>query len=336
VNGPNWDERYGKHYVRRDGWLPASREYMIKTGKAKVKYFTLCDVQAIDVFMLELAGVLRRDNNGRLPNVIICEGDMSKVAEINRLVKPPLDEAIIPESLEELITFKDDEYTRTTPLKTYEKDRLKRKRLRLKERHERFKMFMPFDIINFDPCNSILRQGLEGNKLYEALEEIFELQKLTNQFLLFVTTGISEIHPGIARKFERELGENLEKHPRLKDAMIKRLGEVTYSKIPEEYRIPICFVKSLMVDIARRKGWYCEHEGVFVYENPDRSRMLASVVFCTQAGEELDEEAYLNDIIGVVEGQMAYHSHASAVKDQSIKDDLGEIIDYREKVRSQP
>lgn len=335
MNGPDWDTRYSKHYVRRDGWLPASKEYIQKTGKSVVKYFTLCDVQAIDIFMLEMAGILPRDDNGKLPNVVICEGIWEKVPIINKLVKPPLEEAIIPESLEDLITFEDDEYTRTTPLKTFEKDKSKRRRLRLKERHERFKLFLPFDIINFDPCNSILERALEVNKLYEALEKIFELQKLTNHFLLFVTTGISEVHTGIVRKFEKELGENLEKYPRFKDAMIKRLGEVRYSKIPAQYRIPICFVKSLMVDIARRKGWYCEHKGVFVYENPDRSKMLASVVFCTQARGERDEEAYLNDIIGVIEGQMKYHSHNRALRDQSIKDDLKTIINYREQVRKQ-
>jgi len=335
MNGPDWDTRYSKHYVRRDGWLPASKEYIQKTGKSVVKYFTLCDVHAIDIFMLEMAGILPRDGNGKLPNVVICEGDWNKVPIINRLVKPPLEEAIIPESLEDLIAFEDDEYTRTTPLNTYEKDTLKRRKLRLKERHERFKLFLPFDIINFDPCNSILEKALEVNKLYKALEKIFELQKLTNHFLLFVTTSISNTHVSIERKCMKELSGNLEKYPRLKDAMIKRMGEVKYNKIPEQYRIPICFVKSFIVDIARRKGWYCEHKGVFVYENPNKSKMLASVVFCTQASGEQKEEAYLNDIIGVIEGQMKYYSNASALRDKSIKDDLKAIIDYREQVRRQ-
>jgi len=190
-------------------------------------------------------------------------------------------------------------------------------------------------LINFDPCNSILEKALEVNKLYKALEKIFELQKLTNHFLLFVTTSISNTHVSIERKCMKELSGNLEKYPRLKDAMIKRMGEVKYNKIPEQYRIPICFVKSFIVDIARRKGWYCEHKGVFVYENPNKSKMLASVVFCTQASGEQKEEAYLNDIIGVIEGQMKYYSNASALRDKSIKDDLKAIIDYREQVRRQ-
>ncbi|HEY55132.1 MAG TPA: hypothetical protein G4N91_02480 [Dehalococcoidia bacterium] len=333
MNGPDWDTRYSKHYVRRDGWLPASKEYIKKTGKSVVKYFTLCDVHAIDIFMLEMEGILPRDENGKLPNVIICEGSVHKVPLINKLVKPPLEEAIILANLEDLITFEDDEYTRTTPLKTYERDRSKRQRLRLKERHERFKLFLPFDIINFDPSNSILGQALEVNKLYKALEKIFELQKLTNYFLLFVTTNISNPHVSIVRKCMKELGENLEKYPRLKEAMTKRLGEVEYNKIPEQYRIPICFVKSFVVDIARRKGWYCEHRGVFVYENPDKSKMLASVVFCTQVRGEQDEAAYLNDIISVIGGQMKYHSYADSLKDKPIQEDLKAIISYREKVR---
>jgi len=333
MSEPDWDVRYGKHYVRRDGWLPASKEYMKKTGKSVVKYFTLCDVQALDIFMLEMARVLPRDENGKLPNVVICEGLAWKVPHINRLVKPPLEEAIIPESLEDLLTFEDDAYTRVTPLKTYERDKVKRRRLRLKERHERFKMFLPFDIINFDPCNSILGQALEVNRLYKALERVFEFQKLTNQFLLFVTTRISDMHVSIVRKCKKELSENVGKYPILKEAMIKSLGEIEYNKIPEQNRIPICFAKSILVDIARRKGWYCEHRGVFMYENPDKSKMLASVVFCTQASGEQDEEAYLNDIIGVIEGRVRYHSYADSLKDKSIKEDLEAIINYREQVR---
>lgn len=334
MNGPDWDKRYSKHYVRRDGWLPESKEYIEKMGKSSVKYFTLCDVQAIDVFMLEMEGILPRDSNGRLPNVVICEGGGArKTAEINRLVKPPLDEAIIPEWLEDLINFEDDEYTKVTPLNTFERDKLKRRKLRLKERHERFKMFLPFDIINFDPCNSILDKHLEVNRLYKALERIFELQKLTNQFLLFVTTNISNIHVSIVRKFEKDLVENLEKYQKLKQIIDKTLGQAEYRKIPEPYRTSICFVKSIMMQIAKKSGWYCEHKKIFVYENPDGTKMLASVALCTLAGSKKDESIYIDDLMGIVQGKVSYHSYADSLKDKSIKEDLKEIIDYREQVR---
>ena len=333
MNGLDWDIRYNKHYVRRDGWLPASKEYMEKTGKSVVKYFTLCDVQALDIFMLEMAGILPRDNNGRLPNVVICEGNISKVAQINRLVKPPLDEAIIPESLEDIITFEDDEYTRKTPLRAFEKDRSKRKRLRLKERHERFKMFLPFDIINFDPCNSILEQAIEVNRLYKALERIFELQKLTNHFLLFVTTQISNIHVSIEKKFQKDLEDNLDSYPELRQLVVKHLGKAEYKKIPEAYRMSICFVKSIIIQIAKKSGWYCEHKGIIVYENQDGTKMLASVAFCTLAGSKKDESIYIDDLMGIIQGKVSYHSYADSLKDKSIKEDLKEIIDYREQVR---
>jgi hypothetical protein len=333
MNGPDWDVRYGKHYVRRDGWLPASKEYIKKTGKSVVKYFTLCDVQALDIFMLEMAGILPRDDNGKLPNVVICEGDRGKVSEINRLVKPPLDEAIIPESLEDLLTFEDDEYTRVTPLRTFERDKAKRRRLRLKERHERFKLFLPFDIINFDPCNSILEKALEVNRLYKALEKIFELQRLTNHFLLFITTNMSKTHVSIVKKCQEDLRHNLEKYPKLKEVMLAEIGETEYSRIPEPHRVSFCFVKSILLEIAKRSGWNYEHKGIFVYENPDKSRMLASVIFCTRASGEQDESVYLNDFIGVIKGKVRYHSYADSLKDKSIREDLEAIKNYREQMR---
>jgi hypothetical protein len=333
MNSPDWDTRYSKHYVRRDSWLPASQEYKKNTGKSAVKYFTLCDVQAIDIFMLEMAGVLPRDQNGKLPNVIICEDVVSKAKEISRLVKPPMQEAIIAANLEDLLTFEDDEYTKNTPIGTYEQDKGKRLRLQLKERHERFKKYLPFDIVNFDPCESILEKALEVNKLYMSLEKLFEFQKKADKFLLFVTTNISKIHVAIEKKFEKDLSENLKKHLDLKEVIIKQLGGTEYRKIPEDYKKSICFVKSIMIPIARKTGWYCEHKGIVIYENPDKTKMLASAVLCTSVKSAQNESVYINDLIDIIKGKVSYHSYAESLRDKPLKDDLEKITKYREQIR---
>ncbi|MBN1695129.1 hypothetical protein JW879_07000 [candidate division WOR-3 bacterium] len=283
--------------------------------------------------MLEMAGVLPRDQNGKLPNVFVCEDIESKAWEISKLLKPPIQEAIIPANLEDLLTFEDDEYTKNTPIGTFEQDKVKRLRLQLKERHERFKKYLPFDIVNFDPCGSVLEKALEVNRLYLSLEKLFEFQKKTDIFLLFVTTNISKIHIAVEKKFEKDYSENLKKHLDLKEVINKQLGGIEFRKIPEVYKKSICFVKSIIIPIARKTGWYCEHKGIIIYENPDKTKMLASAVLCTSVKSTQNESVYINDLIGVIKGKVSYHSYAEALKDKPLKDDLEKIKKYREQIR---
>ena len=53
-----------KHYVRKRGWLRAAKQQKHVIGKrlkkVPLRYFTFCAVDAIDVFMLERAGILKR------------------------------------------------------------------------------------------------------------------------------------------------------------------------------------------------------------------------------------------------------------------------------------
>ena len=175
MNSIDWDNRYIKHCVRKNGWLPASLEYMKRVKKESIKYFTLCDSQAIDIVMLEKAGILKRDMNGKLPNVIICEGDPNKLIDIYRVVKPPLDEFIINEKLEDLLTLRGIVEVEMSGAAKFDTPRGKeeRKRIRLYRRFEKFKMCLPFDIINFDPSNSLLDRTIDSNRLYQALESFF-------------------------------------------------------------------------------------------------------------------------------------------------------------------
>ena len=90
-----WDNYYSKHCTRMYGWLPASKEFKERKGNAKLKYLTLCDTNAIDIFMFEMEGILERDENKTLTGVTICEMEESKIAEIFQNVNSPLRESII-------------------------------------------------------------------------------------------------------------------------------------------------------------------------------------------------------------------------------------------------
>ncbi len=333
MSGPNWDTYYPKHCARLYGWLPATKEFMAVTGKTVIKYFTLCDVQAIDVFMLEKEGILHRDPNGSLPSVIVCEGVRRKVPDIIRVVKPPLKEAVIPESLEDLLTFEDDAYTRTTSVDAYERDAGKRRRLTLKKHYERLRDFFPFDVINFDPCNSILGDNIEESRLFAALRRVFVLQKTTNKFLLFMTTPVFNIPQRAHAEFKSDLNDNLARYPALADSLRASCKTVNYDEMDEGKRTALCVAKSVVGRAARREGWECEHYGIYWYENIDGHRFLDSVAVCEQPHSGPRDSQYVRDLVGIVETMPSDYPYTFSSRSAEVRAHLKSVVDFREEQR---
>ena len=104
----NYDKYQAKHCARYYGWLPESIKFKNNYKNKDIKYFTLCAPQAIDIFMFEKEGVLKRDKDLSLQNVIICEIDEHKASDIYNVVKPPYMEAIFIGKLQELLLYEDD------------------------------------------------------------------------------------------------------------------------------------------------------------------------------------------------------------------------------------
>lgn len=335
MSEPDWDTYHCKHCVRLYGWLPASKEYLEHARKANIKYFTLSATKAIDIFMFEREGLLARDKSGKLPNVVICEGTPGKVPEIFDVVRPPTKEAIIIGKLQEILTFEDDEYTRITPLPTYSKDRKKRERLRLKRTFDRLRRFFPFDIINFDPCDNLLNPEIANNKLYQALESVFDLQKSTTKFLLFVTTPIFGIAEGTKESFQRDFQHNIYKYPDINEALLSTTGTIEYDKLDDNKQMAFCVAKSIVMRAARNRGWNCVHKGIYIYENEHGNRFLNSVTLCTQASGEPSESSYVEDLVRIILDMPKYYSFSESSSNEQLKEHLNEIVRFREKSRQE-
>ncbi len=333
--GMNYDTYIGKHCARYYGWLPASKEFKNLIDKPSLKYLTLCACQAIDVFMLELEGVLQRDERKRLPNVIICEKDPGDAAEIFRVVRPPLQEAIIVAPLEDMLTFKDTDETKGLSPEAYVRDRSLRRLLRIKGLSQRIKQHFPFDIINFDTYGNLLNPAPERNRLYQAFERIFALQQGADEFLLFVTTPISDIHPDVESSLKVGLESNVSSYARVRRALESSAGTVRYQEIDEKKRIAVGFAKSLVIPAAQRTGWDHNHRGIFVYDAPSGRTMLSSVVEFTKASAGSTGPTYLDDIIRVIEHMPRYYSYEDSLQDNEVKDHLQKVKEYREGVRSE-
>jgi hypothetical protein len=334
VTAINWDNYYPKHSVRYYGWLPASTRLRDQLGRERLRYFTLCAREALDVFMLELEGVLCRDENGRLPDVVVCERDADAAAEILALVRPPLKEAILVGSLEEILTFEDTDDTRGRSAYENVRDWELRRRLRLKDLSERATQYFPFDIINFDPYGNLLRPPAACNRLYRAFCAVLELQRKTDRFLLFVTTPISDVHPDTTRSFKADLGRNVSSHGDVKRALLATLGTTDYEQIRPEARLAIGFAKSMVAAAAVAKRWRHHHHGIYVYESPSGSKILNSVVELWQAQED-PVDIDVSDIVNVIQNMPQCYSWAASERDDRVRRHLEEVKQYREAVRSE-
>src|SRR2546423_4463299 len=146
-----------KHYVRSEGWLPACRQQARairnRSKKFPLRYFTFCAADAIDVFMLERAGILRRsEETGRLEGVFFCERNEEDFGRIADLIGSPAQG--FQGEFERIVLFEDDADTQGRELygddvaEAYS-DEVRRK-LRCKDAHRRLRNEFPFDIINLD------------------------------------------------------------------------------------------------------------------------------------------------------------------------------------------
>ncbi len=330
----NYDNHYAKHWVRYHGWLPAAQEYKQLSRKKSLKYFTLCAEEAIDVFMLELEGVLSRDKNKRLPDVIICESDERAAAKIFGLVRPPLKEAILVGALEDILTFQDTDETRTLSVDEDVKDRRLRRLLRTKELSTRIRKCFPFDIINFDPYGNLLNPAQGRNKLYKAFVEVFELQKSIGSFLMFVTTPIYQINEDLKSSFKRTFESNISSHVDIKRGLENTMGTSDYNAVPEEKRIAISFAKTMVLSVARDKGWGHEHHGIFLYDGPGGGKMLSSVIrfFKTDAVQS-DDTIYVKDIIKIIEQMPKCYTVGQGRNNRDARRHLKAVIRFREESR---
>jgi len=281
--------------------------------------------------------VLLRDQNRKLPGVVICEKEPRDAAEIFKLVRPPLEEAILVGGLEEILTFQDTEETRYLSPDEDVRDKRIRELLRIKRLHARVKEYFPFDIINFDPYGNLLNPAQEENKLYQSFNKIFELQARTriDRFLLFVTTPIFHIHPDSESRFNSDFESNVSSYAGIRAALESSLAAIDYHEICEEKRIAIGFAKAIVISAAKGNGWSHRHHGMFVYESPSRNKLLSSVVEFSKADGSSDESVYVTDIIRIIEEMPACYSYEDSLENQEVIGHLEAIVQYRETVRNE-
>lgn len=176
----DWDRDVVKHYVRRNAWLPAAleqREATVASGRP-ITYLTFCAAQALDIFLFLKEGVLIRDpKTDVVTNTYYCERKSEVFREIADLVGPH-DQGFLGD-FQEMVLFEDDDFTRNLRYDDLRQryNSQQRRRLDIKQKHERFRRAMPFDIINLDICGTIFPPyGGVHSPMMECIDRLLKWQ----------------------------------------------------------------------------------------------------------------------------------------------------------------
>ncbi|MBL7815453.1 MAG: hypothetical protein JNL70_10590 [Saprospiraceae bacterium] len=327
-----YDKYYGKHWVRKEGWLPSGKAFAAKYRKKYLKYLTLCAENAIDIFLFEKEGLLHRNKNSELQDVIICEKDVSAAQRIFALVRPPLKEAVFIGKLESILNFEEDHHTRGIDPDDdtiNQRNSQIRQKFKYKKDHLRLLHEFPFDLINFDIVENMLRNT--ETPLLRSLQKIFEFQQDTN-FLLFVTIPIEDINASFYALFKERMQENIDSHIEIKQAFEERFDiDADFDSIDQKCKITIGFAKQIIIPYADQYNWQCRHHGTFIYENNRGRRMLNTIV---ELSKNQAENHYVRDVVNIIKNMPHFMPYQENYPTE-IVEDLEAIIEYRERIRNE-
>ena len=269
----DWDVDVVKHYVRRHAWLPAARSQRDATRGAgrQVTYLTFCAAQALDVFLFLKEGILTRDpETDVVSNAYFCEQKSDIFQEISELIGPH-DQGFLG-NFQEMILFADDEVTRGRRYddrhERYESEM--RKRLDIKQRHERFRNAMPFDIINLDICGTMFPPaGGVHSPMIKSIDTLLrwqadccDMDDRFRSFTLFLTTHIEagRVNEQAFRELVAMVENNGRAYAGYADGLQARFGRAEVSEIArQDFNAFYCLaLPKAIVSRAFHRGWLVE------------------------------------------------------------------------------
>lgn len=234
-----------KHHVRRDGWLKACKRRLkaIRAGRPssqqrRLRYFTFCATNAIDVLMLDVERVIRRSNDGRFDTVsFFCREDESILETRKNL---PGANGIAGSFLDVVLVEDPDETDAIDPnagLPAEAPDTLAtRQQIQQLSAHRDLLRAFPFDVLNLDLEGYLFkaRDQIPG-KMVRALSRTFEYQKRAlsypngerlDQFTLMFTTKVGPQNMGadFLNMLTASLDNNLNAMAELRPIMETRTG----------------------------------------------------------------------------------------------------------------
>ncbi len=360
----NFKEDPLKHYVRKNGWLKAAKQQKQvirrRSKRIPLRYFTFCAVEAIDVFMLELEGILKRSKQtGHLEGVYFCERDPVDYTRISNLLG--LKAQGFLGKFEKIVLFEDDDDTRgkTRNDGNFYPEEVDKKLL-YKDAHQRLREAFPFDIINLDVCGAMFppRKNIM-NPLLKSIIQILDWQTNSKfpinnleckQFTLFLTSHINSADRTNQKAIQQLTDlviDNINTNPNFQGAFVNRYSHNQVQKLVSEnfpeficLAIPKLMIKRALLDF----GWEVDHGETYLFHRDDRREdneqyqiMHTTSVYkrISDSSEQLDVfkmEQYFQSVTQLVNDGIQWID--SIVENPNIKqeleEDLIQIVKFRD------
>lgn len=228
-----------KHYVRKYGWVEAVRN-RLKKSKKRLRYFTLCGSEAIDIFLFEKEGFIEYDGKG-YPDVCFCEHDYSTFVKAR-------------ERLGRTVSWRRD-------LEYLVKDNT-------------FRKAIPFDVINLDYTSNCFPINEEPfSNTLQTIKTIIQLQS-NHSFTLFITfrAQASIENRQAIDELKMNMRTNFERYTKTKELYKKRtslsLDELANNSYPEFLLLAL---PKIIIGWGATYGFSTSNDKQFIYSRTGSS-----------------------------------------------------------------
>jgi hypothetical protein len=283
-----------KHFVRMEGWLPFARRRarLMRASqpdnkeKRGLRYFTFCAVGAIDVLMLDVARIIKK-NDGKFDNVVFFDRTDDLIVETQRRIPGAIGfpGAFVPIVVDEdPVGDAEVEARVALDANTNEEDEQPvRERQRKLDIRRTFRGYFPFDVINLDLEEFLFKQRDPfPGQVVKAMKRIFEWQRQAlllpkeklehlKGFTLMFTTQIGPpaMHADYLRMLRALLETNVAREPELLDLLEGRAGLRDLGRL-ETDRFDLFFklaVPKVIASILLDEDWFIDPtNGVSIFE----------------------------------------------------------------------
>jgi hypothetical protein len=286
-----------KHYVRTKGWLPLCKERQkkinsgrVESKKRRLRYFTFCAIEAIDVLMLDVAKVVRQSEEGRFDTVYFFQRETEDILETQKRIPGsngiPGDfvSTVLLSDAEEEMTLKEEEQedTLVSPEEEPDTGETHSKMLRRSARQQLIKG-CPFDVINLDLEGYLFRSKdqIPGNLirairklLYWQAERTVKLgrhEENIDEFTLFFTTkiGPDDLSEEYLDMISAAINSNIRGNEELAQILLNRTGCRTGEELKEKDFTNMFLIGApkLLATVLSEEDWFVDPEfGIQIYK----------------------------------------------------------------------
>ncbi len=264
-----------KHYVRITGWLPlcAERQKRLQTRKPRdrrrLKYFTFCAVNAVDVLMLDVAKVIHRSSTDRFDTVYFFDRTPDLVAQTQ--LRIPGSIGFAGSFVATVLAPLEDFDPLAAPKAERDTGDVRRRQIMQATKRDFIASF-PFDVLNLDLEDLIFKakDTIPGDVI-RALRQVCEWQRrplngrsgleyLDGFTLLFTTrVGPPELREDYARMLLKQLEANVASDGSLGDILRHRsgleVGQLQGSNLAVFFELG---VPKVIANVLMEEDWYVE------------------------------------------------------------------------------